>query len=126
MNPIKQKIMISVGFVSILIGVLGIFIPLLPTTPFLLLSGFLFSKSSSKFHYWLLNHKYLGKYLKNYSEKKGIPIKAKLFTILLLWITITTSTILFIEVIWVKLLLLIIAIAVTVHLIVIPVYKKKK
>lgn len=118
--------MISVGFVSISIGVLGVFIPLLPTTPFLLLSGYLFSKSSSKFHYWLLNHKYLGKYIKNYSEKRGIPLRAKLLTILSLWITITISALLIVEVIWGKILLLFIAIAVTFHLIVIPVYNEKK
>ncbi len=104
---------------------MGIFLPILPTTPFILLSGFLFSKSSDKFHSWLLNNKFLGKYIKNYTEKKGFPLKEKIFTILLLWITISISAFYFVQLLWLKILLFIIAIAVTIHLVIIPVYKEK-
>ncbi len=104
---------------------MGIFLPILPTTPFILLSGFLFSKSSDKFHLWLVNNKFLGKYIKNYTEKKGFPLKEKIFTILLLWITISISAFYFVQLLWLKILLFIIAIAVTIHLIIIPVYKEK-
>ncbi len=104
---------------------MGIFLPILPTTPFILLPGFLFSKSSDKFHSWLLNNKFLGKYIKNYTDKKGFPLKEKIFTILLLWITISISAFYFVQLLWLKILLFIIAIAVTIHLIIIPVYREE-
>ena len=66
MDKLKKTITIILGFISIFLGVIGILLPILPTTPFILLSGYLFSKSSTKFHNWLINHKYLGKYIKNY------------------------------------------------------------
>jgi uncharacterized membrane protein YbaN (DUF454 family) len=65
------------GWVFVLVGVIGIFIPLLPTTPFLLLAAFCFHKSSERFHGWLLNHKVLGPPVKNWTEHRIISKKAK-------------------------------------------------
>lgn len=90
--------------------------PLLPTTPFLLLAAACYIRSSEKFYNWLINNKYLGKYIKHYIEGTGIPLKGKIFSITILWFTILISAIFVIHIIWVKILLLVIAIGVTIHI----------
>lgn len=82
MNKImKKQVLIAIGIISLILGVIGIFLPLLPTTPFILLSSFCFSKSSEKLHSFLINNKVFGKYLKDYEEKRGITLKNKIFVI---------------------------------------------
>ena len=73
-NPIIRGLLILGGSVSTFLGIAGIFLPLLPTTPFLLLASWCFVRSSDKLHYKLMNNKYLGPFIKNYKEKKGIKI----------------------------------------------------
>lgn len=104
------------GLVSLFIGILGIIIPLLPTTPFLLLSATLFMKSSTRLYCWLMNNKYLGKYLKNYIEHRTISTNTKISTISFLWIVIATSIFFIIEKLILKILLLAIAFGVTIHI----------
>ena len=111
-----KYILAILGLISLFLGILGIFLPLIPTTPFLLLSATLFMKSSKRLYNWLMNHKYLGGYLKNYLEHKAISTKTKISTISFLWIAITTSIILVAEKLIIKILLLAIAIAVTIHI----------
>ena len=111
-----KKVMLAAGHVSTFLGVLGIFLPLLPTTPFLLLSAFLYARSSEKFHSWLVNHKHLGGFIRNYTEKKGIPLQAKITAIIMIWLTIGLSAVFFVPVLAVKILLLLIAAAVTAHI----------
>jgi uncharacterized membrane protein YbaN (DUF454 family) len=112
------------GFIALILGIIGIAIPILPTTPFLLLASAAFAKSSQKFHKWLLNNRLLGFYIKNYQEGKGMPIKVKIITLALLWITIMIS-ILLISLFWIQLLLICIAIAVSIHIILIRAKKNK-
>ncbi|WP_028857689.1 YbaN family protein [Psychrilyobacter atlanticus] len=81
----RRYLMIGGGFLSLLLGTLGIFLPLLPTTPFLLLSASLFSKSSEKFHRKLMGNKILGEYIYNYSEKKGLKRREKIISLGTLW-----------------------------------------
>jgi uncharacterized membrane protein YbaN (DUF454 family) len=106
------------GFLALILGIIGIVIPILPTTPFLLLASAAFAKSSQRFHKWLLNNKVLGFYIRNYKEGKGMPIKIKILTLSLLWLTIMISFFL-ISLLWVQILLICIAIAVSVHIILI-------
>ena len=79
------------GLLSLGLGVLGIFLPLLPTTPFLLLSAALFAKSSDRLYNWLMNHKIFGKIIRTYREGKPIPLKVKITAVTFLWITIFIS-----------------------------------
>lgn len=119
-NILLRYTLLIVGWVSVALGIIGIFLPLLPTTPFLLLATLCFSKSSKRFHDWLLNQPHLGPYIKLYLEGKGIPAKAKVCTIIFLWLTISTSIIFFVKPIALKLLLIAIAIGVTIHLLRMP------
>jgi uncharacterized membrane protein YbaN (DUF454 family) len=112
------------GLVSLGLGVLGIFLPILPTTPFLLLSTVLFARSSQRLHDWLLNHKVLGKYLSDFLREKALPLRIKIYSITVLWTTIALSA-LFIAKgkLWLQILLAVVAAGVSVHILS---YKTKK
>ena len=79
------------GIISFILGAIGVVLPILPTTPFLLLSAFCFSKSSEKFHKALLENKIFGQYIRDYQEKKGVTLKNKIIAISILAISITFS-----------------------------------
>lgn len=117
--------LIIVGLVSVGLGVIGIVVPLLPTTPFLLLAATCFARSSTRCHSWLFHNKWFGKYLKNYYEGRGIPIHVKVYTLLFLWVTILSSAFLFVQVLWVRVLLGSIASAVTIHILMVKTYHGK-
>lgn len=104
------------GSILVFLGVVGIFLPLLPTTPFLLLAAFCYARSSQKFYLWLLTNRWFGLYIRNYREKKGVPLKVKIYTLLVLWITILSSAWFFVPVFWGKVLLLMVAVGVSWHL----------
>ena len=89
-----RYVYIALGITFIILGVIGIMLPLLPTTPFLLLASALFIKSSEKLYSWLLNQRMLGPYLKNFMEKRAIPLRAKITSIALMWAAIIYSIIL--------------------------------
>jgi len=115
----RKRLIFLGGFISLSLGIIGIVIPILPTTPFLLLASAAFAKSSEKFHKWLLNNRVLGAYIRNYKEGKGMPLKIKVITLLLLWITISISILFLMNLFWVQILLICIAIAVSIHILLI-------
>lgn len=86
-----QIIYIIGGTISLAIGVLGIFVPLLPATPFLLLTAGLYIRSSDKLYQQLMEHKILGPYIKNFKEKKGMPKKTKIIALIMMWAMILIS-----------------------------------
>lgn len=116
----------TAGTTCLVLGIIGIVLPILPTTPFLLLAAACYARSSERFYNWLLNNRILGSYIRNYREGKGMPIKIKIFTITLLWITILISVFLFIQICWVRILLIVIACAVTIHIILIRPKKRNE
>lgn len=119
------KILLNIcGLIFVGLAILGIFIPLLPTTPFLLLASACFFRGSERLYNWLLNSKYFGTYIKNYREKRYIPVKVKVSALSLLWVTIIISTLFVIKILWVTILAFIIASAVSYHIITLG--KKKK
>lgn len=113
---LKRKLLFIAGSVSAGIGVAGIFLPLLPTTPFMLLSAACYIRSSERFYSGLVNNKWLGAYIRNYREKTGIPLRAKAFSLAALWIAIGYSVYFVIESLPIRLLLVIIASAVSAHI----------
>jgi uncharacterized membrane protein YbaN (DUF454 family) len=98
--------LIILGTICISLGILGIFIPGLPTTPFLLLAASLYVRSSDKLYNKLINHKILGKYIYNYRKNKGITKKTKIYSIILMWVMISCSVIFFIKIFYVKIIVL--------------------
>ncbi len=124
LKPWQRNLYRIAGTLSFGLGMLGIVLPLLPTTPFLLLAVYCYARSSEKLYFWLLNHKVFGEYIKNYREKKGIPLKLKIWVLSLLWLTISYSAFFVVGLIWVRILLLLIATGVTIHIFKIPTYKK--
>lgn len=80
-----KPLLMAIGCISLALGVLGIFLPVLPTTPFLLLSAACFARSSQKFYDWLVSHPKLGPYIEGYLNGKGIPLKAKIYSLALMW-----------------------------------------
>lgn len=115
-SALKKYALISAGLASTALGVAGIFIPLLPTTPFLLLAAACFLRSSDSLYEKLTTHRILGEYIRNYSEKRAIDLKAKVTAIVLLWLSIGYSAIYIVNVIYVKVILLAVAACVTAHL----------
>jgi uncharacterized protein len=119
-SQLIRLILIACGWLSIVLGVIGAFLPVLPTVPFLLLAAACFSKSSARFHNWLLEHKLLGPVLAAHQNGTGMPRKAKITAIAMVWISITTSAYFFVQLFWVRCLLLAIAFCVTIHLLRLP------
>lgn len=114
----RMKILlITLGSLSLVLGVIGIFIPLLPTTPLLLLSAWCYFRSSEKLYLKLINSKHLGAYIRNFRENKVIPLKTKIYIISLLWISLIYC-IFFVAagMLWLQIILVIILIGVTIHI----------
>ena len=109
--------LVVAGFFFVGLGVVGIFLPLLPTTPFLLLAAACFAHSSERFYRWLVNNRWFGPYVRGYREGRGIPVKIKIFTIALLWVVILTSATFVVSNLIVRIILLVVAVGVTVHIV---------
>ena len=120
---IRKAILIFAGTVCVGLGVLGMFLPLLPTTVFLLMAAYCYSRSSERFHHWLLNNRWCGSYIRNYKSGQGISIRQKVTTILILWASISFSIWLLGAGFWSTLLLLAVAIGVTLHLVLLKTYR---
>lgn len=111
-----RYLLAAVGVLSLSIGIAGIFLPLVPTTPLLLLAAALFCRSSPKLYDWLLAHPVFGTYIRNYRENKAIPLKVKIVSITLLWATLLYCTFFVTDNIWLKIIFLTIASGVTIHI----------
>jgi len=108
-------LLIIAGTFFVGLGIVGIFMPVLPTTPFLLLAAACYARSSQRLYSWLLNNKWFGNYIRNYLERKGVPLKVKVLTVTLLWITIGASVAFAVQTLVVRLILVLIAIGVSIH-----------
>lgn len=116
MLSFKKLFLIVTGTISVGLGLMGVFLPVLPTTPFLLLAAACYAHSSPKFYDWLVTNKFFGKYISGYREKKAIPLKIKITALIILWVTILLSAFLVFDKWSIRLLLLLIASAVTLHI----------
>lgn len=104
------------GTVSLGLGVLGVFLPLLPTTPFLLLAAFCYLRGSPGMHHWLLSHRMLGPYIRDFQSGRGIPLRTKVIALGLMWLSLAFSAWVM-PIPWARWLLLIPGIGVTIYLI---------
>jgi hypothetical protein len=113
------------GTLFVVLGLIGIFVPILPTTPFLLLAAACYARSSARFYRWLMNHPWFGESIRNYRAGRGIPLREKLLALLALWLTIGISALLVLSNPWVEGALLVIAAGVTVHLATLPTLRRE-
>lgn len=120
---IRKVILIFAGTVCVGLGVLGMFLPLMPTTVFLLAAAYCYSRSSDRFHDWLLNNRWCGSYIRNYKSGKGMTAKQKLSTLLTLWASMALSIWLIGGRFWISLLLILIGAAITLHLVLLKTYR---
>lgn len=118
MKPHTKKtniLFIALGFIALTLGIVGIVLPILPTTPFFLLASFLFYKGSKRMHDWLENNRFFGGYIRNYRKYHAIKRRTKIVSIILLWVTLGVSAYLVIN-LYVHILLALVGIGVTIHL----------
>lgn len=115
MNVVRV-LLIASGTLCVALGILGIFVPVLPTTPFLLLAAFCYARSSERFHQRLLTNRWFGQHIKNYRQGRGIPLRDKILTLIVLWLTLGFTVLVAAPAWWVKLVLLAVGIGVTGHL----------
>jgi len=125
-NRAIRAFWITAGTISLALGIVGIVLPVLPTTPFLLLTAYCYDRGSERLHTWLMNNRVFGEYIRNYTEGRGIPLRAKVTAISVLWVTIGISAYFFMPWLWVRVILMIIAVSVTIHLIRLPTYRKRE
>ncbi|MCW4010492.1 MAG: YbaN family protein [Candidatus Bathyarchaeota archaeon] len=123
-SRIKRAVFTVLGTIFLGLGAIGIVLPLLPTTPFLLASAACYLNGSERMHRWLLNNKLFGSYIKNYREGKGMSARAKIFTLTLLWVTILYSAFFVVNSWAIQAVLVAVCLGVTTHLLRIPTYRK--
>ena len=112
-----KHLLFILGALSLGLGVAGIFLPLLPTTPLLLLAAWCFVRSSPRLYDWLLNHPRLGEYIRNFREYRAIPLRVKVVSVAMVWLTIGFCIISVVdEWWWAQLLLFVLAVAITWHI----------
>ena len=110
MNWAKKALLVAAGSVCLALAVLGIFLPLLPTTPFLLLASACYVRSSERLHGWLMANRLLGGYIRNFKERRGIPLRAKVTTVVLLWLPLLYS-VYRLDLLWLEALLVLMGLA---------------
>jgi uncharacterized membrane protein YbaN (DUF454 family) len=115
-SRLKKILLITVGSIFLVLGVIGIFLPLLPTTPFLLLTAACYAKSSKRLLRKMLSNRLVGKYIADYQQNKGIRKSIKIYVLTLLWTTIALSIVFFTDAVWLKILLVCVAVGVTIHI----------
>lgn len=119
-SDVLRWILICCGWISIVAGVVGIFLPLLPTVPFLLLAAACFARSSERFHGWLVEHDHLGPLVRGYLAGGGIPLRVKRMAIAMVWISFPASAFLLVPVVWIQIVLLTLAAGITLYLLRLP------
>ena len=130
-RKIVKMLWFIAGTICVMLGTIGIVLPILPTTPFLLAAAACYYKSSERMHRWLLNNKWFGEYIRNYTEGKGLTRKTKIIALTVLWITIILSTIFMLNrilpaqlVLPLQLVMIAVAVAVSIHILRLPTFKK--
>ena len=125
MKNLKKKLYIAFGFLAVALAIVGVFVPGLPTVPFLLVALFCFERSSKKYHDMILNNKYFGKVLRDYYEGRGLTTSVKIKAILFLTLGIAFS-IYKIQNLHVRIALVIVWLAVAIHIILLKTKKNKE
>ena len=111
----KRVLLLIAGSLFLVAGAVGVVLPILPTTPFLILAAFCYARSSSRCYRWLVSNRLFGRYLNDYLCGRGIPWGVKALTLSFLWVVISVTAVVFIERLWLRVLLFVVAVGVTGH-----------
>lgn len=124
MGETRRIIYIILGSFFLILGAVGIFIPLLPTTPFWLLTCWFYLRSSDKLYNRAMSNRYFGSYVRNFLVDKAIPLRSKIISVSIMWLSAIMTSLYLIEYLWVKILLILISAGVTWHILSFPTKKK--
>ena len=122
---LRRGFLITAGTLSVGVGIVGIFVPLLPTTVFLLLAAACYVRSSNRLYRWLLTNRVTGSYIANYLAGKGIPARAKATSICVLWITLAVSAFM-VQIWWIWIILGAVAVGVPLFVLSLPTFERKQ
>jgi hypothetical protein len=125
-NQLKRRLFIIAGTIALGLGVIGIILPVLPTTPFLLLAAICYMRGSQRLYNALLRNRFVGNYVRNYLEGRGMSLRNKIWTISLLWIAILCTAFLVTESLVIRIILAVVLIGVTVHILLIRTLKNEQ
>jgi uncharacterized membrane protein YbaN (DUF454 family) len=117
---VMKALLICCGTLCVALGVIGIFLPLMPTTVFLLLAAACYARSSDRFHRRLVEHPWLGSYIR---QRQGMTVRQKVVTVTLLWVSLAATMIWTVEALWLHVLLILIGASVTVHVARLPAFR---
>lgn len=123
MNRIRQGIYIGLGTLFLILGAIGIFVPLLPTTPFWLLTCWFYLRSSGRLYRRVMRSPYFGTYIRDYMEDKAIPLRSKVISLTVMWTSTLLTSFFLIDRLWIRLILLAISVGVTWHILSYPTKK---
>jgi len=115
-NPLRTTLLTVCGLLAVTLGIVGIAVPLLPTTPLLLLAAACFLRSSDRLYRWLTTHRWFGPYIRNYREYRALPLRTKVGTLALLWGALGYAIVAVVDGLVIRVVLAIIGIGVTVHI----------
>ncbi len=124
-SSVKRYALIFTGSTSLALGVVGIFVPILPTTPFLILTSFCYLRSSNRLYNWVINHRIFGSFIDNYMNNRAVEMKAKIVSLIFLWTTLGVSIFIFPS-LHLRIFLFAVGIGVTIHLLTLKTLKKAK
>lgn len=117
MSYFKRVLLISMGFFLLILGIIGIFLPVMPTIPFFIIASLCFSGSSNRFHNMLINNRWIGSHIKNFQEHKGLRLRTKVLIILFQWVALGVTTIFLVKIMPIRIFMIIVALGVTIYII---------
>lgn len=113
----RRALLVAVGSIFLAVGLVGIVIPVLPTTPFLILAALCYARGSAGCYHWLVTNRVFGRYLDDYLHGRGVPWRVRGSALFFLWAVITATAVLWVDALWLRILLFVIAAGVSVHLV---------
>jgi hypothetical protein len=122
---LKRFLWTTLGTLSLILGAVGAILPVMPTTPFLLLAAACYYRGSDRMHDWLLTNRWFGRYIADYRSGLGVPLKTKVLSLAMLWVSIGLSAVLFADTWGLRIILAIVAVGVTVHLLMIKTRRRE-
>ena len=125
-DKLKRRLFVIAGTIALVLGVVGIILPVLPTTPFLLLAAICYMRGSQRLYNSLLRNRFVGNYVRNYLEGRGMSLTNKIWTISFLWIAILCTAFLVTESLVIRIILAVVLVGVTPHILLIRTLKNKK